>query len=152
MGMVFSSKRFPRVEDQYKQTLSLPSSSFTNLDHFPTTTAAAMAQDVAGDPVNYEVHFMHSDNPRHGFCVMSMNPLTFYDFQTPVGFLETHTIVRADSSTHHFPFKIRANDKPTHTILLFYTQPGYRPQWRDRSNIQLVRMGRSGNNDVARSP
>jgi hypothetical protein len=103
MGMVFSSKRFPRVEDQYKQTLALPSSSFTNLHHLPTTTAAAMAQDVAGDPVNYEVHFMHSDNPRHGFRVMGTDPLTFYDFQTPIGFLETHTIVRADSSPLSFP-------------------------------------------------
>ena len=77
-----------------------------------------MEQDhVAGDPVNYEVHFMHSDNPRHGFRVMSMNPLTFYDFQTPVGFLETHTIVRGDSSALPFPFKyLLLTSQPT----LFY--------------------------------
>ncbi|KAH9999054.1 hypothetical protein BJV77DRAFT_1127540 [Russula vinacea] len=52
---------------------------------------------VAGDPVNLEVHFLHSDNPRHGFQVMSVNPLTYYDFQTPIGFRETHTIVTNDS-------------------------------------------------------
>ncbi|KAF8479082.1 hypothetical protein DFH94DRAFT_39379 [Russula ochroleuca] len=55
-----------------------------------------MTQVIAGDPVNLAVHFLHSDNPRHGFCVMSTNPLTYYDFQTPIGFLETHTIVTDD--------------------------------------------------------
>jgi len=52
-----------------------------------------MAQNVAGDPFNYEVHFMDSDNPRHGFHVMGLDPLMYYEFRTPVGFLETHTIV-----------------------------------------------------------
>jgi hypothetical protein len=46
-------------------------------------------------PANLEVHFLHSDDPRDGFQVMSTNPLVFYSFQTPVGFLSTHTIVRA---------------------------------------------------------
>jgi len=46
-------------------------------------------------PANIEVHFLHSDNPRDGFHVMSTNPLVFYSFQTPIGFLSTHTIVRA---------------------------------------------------------
>lgn len=51
---------------------------------------------AAGDLANYEVHFLNSDDPRHGFTVMSMNPLTHYEFQTPIGFRETHTIVRVD--------------------------------------------------------
>lgn len=42
---------------------------------------------------NYEVHFLHSDDPRDGLHVMSTNPLVFYSFQTPVGFLSTHTMV-----------------------------------------------------------
>jgi hypothetical protein len=46
-----------------------------------------------GDSANYEVHFLHSDNPRDGFCVMSTNPLIYYDFRTPVGLLSTHTLV-----------------------------------------------------------
>ncbi|KAH9977288.1 hypothetical protein BGW80DRAFT_844682 [Lactifluus volemus] len=46
-----------------------------------------------GIPANFEVHFLHSDHPRHGFRVMSMDPFVFYEFITPVGFLSTHTIV-----------------------------------------------------------
>ena len=49
-------------------------------------------------PANLEVHFLHSDDPRDGFHVMSTNPLVFYSFSTPVGFLSTHTIVRARPS------------------------------------------------------
>lgn len=65
-----------------------------------------MAQDVVSDPVNYEVHFMNSNNPRHGFRIMGTEPFTtFYEFQTPIGFLETHTIVRADFSFLPFPLK-----------------------------------------------
>jgi hypothetical protein len=51
---------------------------------------------VAGDFANYEVHFLNSDDPRHGLTVMSMNPPTYYEFQTPIGLLETHTLVRVD--------------------------------------------------------
>ena len=94
MGMVLTLKRLLEVEDRLN-TCPLPQRP-TDLRCLPTTTAAAMAQVVAGDPVNLEVHFLHSDNPRHGFQVMSVNPLTYYDFQTPIGFRETHTIVRAD--------------------------------------------------------
>ena len=96
MGIVLTLKRL--LEVQYRTTIILapfPQSS-TNLRHLPTRTAGAMAQVIAGDPVNLEVHFLHSDNPRHGFSVMSVNPLTYYDFQTPIGFRETHTIVRTD--------------------------------------------------------
>jgi hypothetical protein len=49
---------------------------------------------VDGVPANFEVHFLHSDHPRHGFRVMSTDPLVYYEFATPVGFLSTHTIVR----------------------------------------------------------
>ncbi|KAH9056668.1 hypothetical protein EDB87DRAFT_1202464 [Lactarius vividus] len=44
-------------------------------------------------PANKEVHFLHSDDPRDGFHVMGTDPLVFYSFLTPVGFLTTHTIV-----------------------------------------------------------
>lgn len=56
-----------------------------------------MEQVVNGDPANFEVHFLHSDDPRHAFTVMSANPPTYYEFRTPIGFRETHTIVRVDS-------------------------------------------------------
>lgn len=48
----------------------------------------------------YDVHFLHSDDPRHGFTVMSVNPDTYFEFRTPIGFLETHTIVRVASDPH----------------------------------------------------
>ncbi|KAI9446813.1 hypothetical protein H4582DRAFT_610591 [Lactarius indigo] len=44
-------------------------------------------------PANKEVHFLHSDDPRDGFHVMGTDPLVFYSFLTPIGFLTTHTIV-----------------------------------------------------------
>ncbi len=59
-------------------------------------TPAAMAQVVTDDSFDYEVHFMNSDDPRHGFTVISMDPVTHYEFETPIGFLEPHTIVRVD--------------------------------------------------------
>ena len=60
-----------------------------------------MEHDV---PANFEVHFLHSDDPRHGFRVMSMDPFVFYEFTTPVGFLSTYTIVRAAGpARQHFP-------------------------------------------------
>jgi hypothetical protein len=55
-----------------------------------------MAQVGTGDPDYYEVHFLNSENPRDGFCVMSMTPPTYYDFRTIIGFGGgTHTNVRA---------------------------------------------------------
>ena len=51
--------------------------------------------DTSGTPSNLEVHFLHSDDPRDGFHVMSTNPLVFFSFQTPIGLLTTHTLVRA---------------------------------------------------------
>jgi hypothetical protein len=57
-----------------------------------------MEQVVTGNSANYEVHFLNSDDPRHDFTVMSTNPPTYYDFRTPIGYRETHTIVRVDSS------------------------------------------------------
>jgi len=55
----------------------------------------SMAHAVDGDPgpANFEVHFLHSDNPRDGLFVMSTSPLVCYEFRTPIGFLTTHTIV-----------------------------------------------------------
>jgi hypothetical protein len=44
---------------------------------------------------NFEVHFLQSDDPRHDLRIMSTDPLVYYEFNTPVGFLSTHTIVRA---------------------------------------------------------
>ncbi|KAI0253856.1 hypothetical protein BJV78DRAFT_1152686 [Lactifluus subvellereus] len=52
-----------------------------------------MERMIDGIPANFEVHFLDSDNPRHGFRIMGMDPLVYYQFQTPVGFLSTHTIV-----------------------------------------------------------
>ncbi|KAI9511319.1 hypothetical protein F5148DRAFT_356561 [Russula earlei] len=59
----------------------------------PDNDATSMAHLIEGEPANFEVHFLHSADPRHGFCVMSTNPLVYYEFRTPVGFLSTHTIV-----------------------------------------------------------
>jgi len=56
-----------------------------------------MEQVITGDSASYEVHFLNSYDPRHGFTVMSVNPDTYYEFRTPVGFLETHTIVTDES-------------------------------------------------------
>jgi len=55
-----------------------------------------MEQVVASEFANYEVHFLFSDDPRHGFTVMSVNPPTFYEFQTPIGLRDTHTMVTGD--------------------------------------------------------
>lgn len=55
-----------------------------------------MEQVVSGDSANYEVHFLNSDDPRHGLTIMSVEPDTYYEFRTPIGFRETHTIVRVD--------------------------------------------------------
>lgn len=55
-----------------------------------------MAHLIDGEPANFEAHFLYSDNPRDGFCVMSVKPLVHYEFQTPAGFLNTHTIVRCE--------------------------------------------------------
>lgn len=52
-----------------------------------------MAHAIDGEAANFEVHFLHSDHPRDGFHVMSVNPLVYYEFRTPTGFLSTHTIV-----------------------------------------------------------
>ncbi len=59
-------------------------------------TTAAMAQVDDGGTVNHEVHFLNSDNPRHGLVVMSMNPPTYYEFRTFNGLGQTHTTVRVD--------------------------------------------------------
>ena len=78
-----------------------------------------MQQVLSGDEAYYEVHFLHSDDPRHGFTVMSVNPDTYYEFRTPIGFLETHTMVRVDpppsspSSPFLFPLKRPATEKLT---------------------------------------
>jgi hypothetical protein len=50
--------------------------------------------DTTGAPPNLEVHFLHSADPRDGLHVMSTNPLVFFSFQTPIGLLSTHTLVR----------------------------------------------------------
>jgi hypothetical protein len=116
-------------------------------------TAAAMEPVVTGDFANYEVHFLNSDDPRHGFTVMSMNPPTYYEFQTPIGFRETHTMVRVaphSLTLFLFPLKRPVTDKLTFCSW-FCTQLDDRRRRRDHSNIQLVRTKRSGNNDVARS-
>ena len=63
-----------------------------------------MAHAIDGEAANFEVHFLHSDNPRDGFHVMSMNPLVHYEFRTPTGFLSTHTIVRFE--IHPRPFSL----------------------------------------------
>jgi len=57
-----------------------------------------MEQVLTGDQANYnyEVHFLHSHDPRHGFTVLSVHPDTYLEFRTPIGFLGTHTIVRVD--------------------------------------------------------
>ena len=71
------------------------------LTNNPTATRQRRTQGaitMADVPANLEVHFLHSDDPRDGFHVMSTNPLVFYSFRTPVGFLLTHTIVRARPS------------------------------------------------------
>jgi hypothetical protein len=52
---------------------------------------------------SYDVHFLNSDDPRHGVIVMSVNPHIYYDFRTPIGFLGTHTIVRVDPSPSNPP-------------------------------------------------
>ena len=76
-------------------------------------------QVVPGYEFSYDVHFLHSDDPRHGFTVMSMNPETYFEFRTPIGFLETHTIVRVDlppsnpSRPFLFPLKRPATDQLT---------------------------------------
>jgi len=62
-----------------------------------------MERVINGSPANFEVHFLDSDNPRDGFRIMSMNPPVFYEFRTPIGFLSTHTIVRAGFSTSPLP-------------------------------------------------
>ena len=71
-----------------------------------------MEQVVTGDPTNYEVHFLNSDNPRHGFTVMSVNPSTYYEFRTFTGFGETYTIVRVDPPPYNpsraFPVSAQA--------------------------------------------
>lgn len=48
------------------------------------------------DSANFEVHFLNSDDPRHGFTVMSVIPDTYYDFRTLTSIRETHTMVRVD--------------------------------------------------------
>jgi hypothetical protein len=55
-----------------------------------------MEQVVTGDSANYEAQFVNSDDPRHDFFVVSLNPSTYYEFRTPIGFRETHTVVRVD--------------------------------------------------------
>jgi hypothetical protein len=55
-----------------------------------------MEQVLTGDQANYEFHFLHSYDPRHGFTVLSVHPDTYLDFQTPIGLRESHTIVRVD--------------------------------------------------------
>ena len=62
----------------------------------PITTTTPMAHLVDGEPANFEVHFLHADHPRDGFCVMGVDPLVYYEFRTPIGFLSTHTIVRRE--------------------------------------------------------
>ena len=51
---------------------------------------------IDGEPANFEVHFLYADHPRDGFCVMGVDPLVYYEFRTPIGFLSTHTIVRRE--------------------------------------------------------
>ena len=61
-----------------------------------TITPTTMPHLVDGEPANFEVHFLYSDNPRDGFCVMGVDPLVHYEFRTPLGFLSTYTIVRCE--------------------------------------------------------
>jgi len=97
VGMAFTSKRllFARVRPVDPHITSHPSGlrvdTCTHRSH--TTTTSAMAHFIDVNAANFEVHFLHSGHPRHGLCVMSMNPVVYYEFQTPVGFLSTHTIV-----------------------------------------------------------
>lgn len=74
----------------------------------PTTTATAHLID--GEAPNFEVHFLHSDHPRDGFHVMSVNPLVHYEFRTPIGFLSTHTIVRFGTLHPAFSSKYPPSD------------------------------------------
>lgn len=70
-----------------------------------------MEQVVTGNAANYEVHFINSDDPCHNFTVMSVDPPTYYEFRTPIGFRETHTIVRVDpspSNPSRFPVSAQA--------------------------------------------
>jgi hypothetical protein len=98
MGIVSHFKRLLEVEDRRDPVESTPLLRVSQIASFPRTTAAAMEweQVVPGYEFSYLVHFLHSDDPRHGFTVMSMNPNTYFEFRTPIGFLETHTIVRVD--------------------------------------------------------
>ncbi|KAI0259942.1 hypothetical protein BC834DRAFT_590358 [Gloeopeniophorella convolvens] len=57
------------------------------------TLAPAMAQSIVDPPLNFEVHFLDSEDPRHGCRVMSTAPFVFYTFDTPIGFLDTHTTI-----------------------------------------------------------
>jgi len=84
-----------------------------------------MAHVIDGNTTNFEVHFLHSGHPRHGFCIMSMDPVVYYEFQTPIGLLSTHTLVRANLHSKLLAglppallplFLKRAADKPVNTI------------------------------------
>ena len=79
----------------------------------PTNTTA-MAHAIDGEDANFEVHFLHSDNPRDGFHVMSVNPLVHYEFRTPIGFLSTHTIVRFGIHPPPFPLSFPPSYPPLH--------------------------------------
>jgi hypothetical protein len=92
IGMPFILKGPPLCVGLHRSSINSPSSRFNVHRLHRRTTAAAMEHGI---PANFEVHFLHSDHPRHGFRVMSMDPFVFYEFMTPVGFLSTHTIVRA---------------------------------------------------------
>jgi hypothetical protein len=88
-----------------------------------------MAQVIDDDLANLEVHFLHSDDPRDGFCVMSTNPSIYYEFRTPIGFRSTHTIVRARL--------------PPFLPLGVWLTPGYKcnnPQVTDASGATLVTL------------
>lgn len=132
-----------------------PSVKFYRLHHIPPTTAGAMEQVATVDSANFEVHFLNSDDPRHGFTVMSVIPDTYYDFQTPIGFRETHTIVRVDPPPFNLSvaFLYRSSNQRLTSYLfsMICIQLGGRQEGRDRSNVQLDWTTRSGNNDVARS-
>ena len=69
-----------------------------------------MEQVVTGDSAFNEVHFLHSDDPRHDFTVMSMNPPTYYEFRTFISLGATHTTVRVDLSPSNpsRPFPVSA--------------------------------------------
>ncbi|KAI0303488.1 hypothetical protein B0F90DRAFT_1378643 [Multifurca ochricompacta] len=90
--MVFTSKGLLHTTS-VRPSITLPPLLPPKFTIYIVTATTAMVHPIDGVPANFEVHFLHSDDPRHGFCVMSTDPLVYYSFETPIGFLTTHTMV-----------------------------------------------------------